>query len=176
MVLVDILYHADLELARQEHDREHRKENQRCPGAVAACRLAERKQPVQLGHARGTLEDVRESVIHAESHEDSDREERKQLDQRFEGYRRHHAFVALGCIQMARPEDDGECGEQQCHVERGVMAHADRRHFFRDDVRILQQNREATRYRLELQRDVGNHADDSNDGDDTAEQAAFAVA
>ena len=57
-------------------------------------------------------------------------------------------------------------------VASGADAGA-RRH---DDLRILQQDREAGRDRLQLQRDVGQDADHRDDRDQAAEQRALAVA
>ena len=67
-------------------------------------------------------EDVAEAVEHAEGDEDADREEREQLDHRLEGDRRDHALVALGRVEVARAEEDGEGRQQQRDVERGVAA------------------------------------------------------
>ena len=48
-----------------------------------------------------------------------------------------------------------------------------RRH---DDLGILDEDREAVRHRLQLQRDVREDADDRDDGDEAAQQRALAVA
>ena len=48
-----------------------------------------------------------------------------------------------------------------------------RRH---DDLGILHEDREAVRYRLQLQRDVRKDADHRDDGDEAAEQRALAIA
>ena len=52
----------------------------------------------------------------------ADREEGEQLHQRLEGDRRHHALVALGGVEVARAEQDGERGEHHRDVERVVAA------------------------------------------------------
>ena len=109
--------------------------------------------------------------------EDADREEGDQLDQRLEGDGGHHALVALGGVEVARAEDDGEERHEQRHVERGVL-HDDQRARLRrhDDLRVREQDLEAGGHRLQLQRDVGQDADHRDDGDQPAEQRALAVA
>ena len=75
------------------------------------------------------------------------------------------------------PNSDRERGEDHRHPERGVVADRAapprRRH---DDLGILDEDREAVRHRLQLQRDVRQDADHRDDGDEPAEQRALAVA
>ncbi|MCZ7562889.1 MAG: hypothetical protein M5U08_02970 [Burkholderiales bacterium] len=178
VAFVHVLDHRHLELARQEHDREHRQDRQPHPASVAAGdaldRREHRRQPRLGGGAR---EDVAESVVDDEGDEDADRHECEQFHQRLEGDRRDHALVMLGGVEMARSEQNGEERERRGHPERGVgqdRHRADgRRHH---DVRVLQQDHEAVRHRLQLQRDVGHDADHRDDGDQPADQRALAVA
>ena len=83
----------------------------------------------------------------------------------------------LGGIEMPRAEGDRECGQDQCHPERRVVAHrllAERlRH---DDLRVLHEDRVAGRHRLQLQRDVRQDADHRDNRDDAAQERALAIA
>ena len=120
VALVHVLDHRHLELARQEHDRDHRQERERSPARVVAGRAPERQQRIELRHLRGAVEDVAEAVVHPEGDEQPDGEEGEQLDQRLERDRRDHALVALGRVEVAGAEQDGEGGEQHRDVERVV--------------------------------------------------------
>ena len=103
MVLVDVLDHADLELARQEEDRQHRQKHERGPRAVSAGLAAEAQQLLDVRQLRGTREQVGKAAVQAEGDEHADREEGEQLDDRLERDRRDHAFVALGRVGIALP-------------------------------------------------------------------------
>ncbi|MDT4847349.1 hypothetical protein FQZ97_814010 [compost metagenome] len=66
VVLVDVLHHADLELAWQEEDRQHRQEDQRSPGTVSTGRAAEGQQLADIRQPRGLREHVGETMVKPE--------------------------------------------------------------------------------------------------------------
>ncbi|MCY1345726.1 hypothetical protein D9M69_317910 [compost metagenome] len=112
---------------------------------------------LQLRGIAGALEQVVEAVEQAEGDVGAHREESQKLDQGFEGDRQHHAAVVLGGVEVAGAEEDGEQGQHQGHDQRrvlgagagGVGAGADQQVHPEDDA-------------LELQGDVGQHADQAD--------------
>ena len=178
VLFVDVLDHRDLELARQEHDGEHRQDRQPHPARVAAGDALERgEQRRELRCRRGAREDVAEAVVDPEGHEGADREKREQLHERLERDGGHHALVVLGGVEVTRAERDREQRQDQRDPERGVLKDRHRADLGRhDDHRVLDEDREARRDRLQLQRDVGNDSDHRDDGHDAAEQRALPVA
>jgi hypothetical protein len=118
---VDVFHHRDLELARQQQSGEQRKEDQRAPTAVGRRRIGAIQPGRHLGHRCGTGEDVAHALVHAPDDEGADGQEGHQLDHRFDGDRRHHAFVTLGGIEVAGAEQDGEGGQDHRHVKRAVL-------------------------------------------------------
>src|SRR4030095_6889061 len=82
----------------------------------------------------------------------------------------------LGRVEVTRAKGDRESGEDHRYPQGGIFARwrgADAgRH---DDLRILDQDRETIRDRLQLKRDVGKDADHRDDGDKAAEQRALAI-
>ena len=150
VLFVDVFHDCDLKLSGQEQDREHREDGEPDPARVASAAASERGEKLRhLWIGGGAAEDVTEPVVEHERDEHADGEERHQLDDRFEGDRRHHALVAFRGIQVACAEGDGERGQQQRHVERGVGQHGHdpdvgRHH----DVRVLHDDGEAAGYGL----------------------------
>jgi hypothetical protein len=148
---LDVLHHQHVELPRQAHD-----------GGHGHAGLQQHGRPVHgllpvLGQLRGVagpVEQVAEAVVEAEGDEDAHGEEGGELDQRLEGDGQHHAAVVLGDVQAAGAEDDGEQRQHQRDDQRrvlgaaaaGVGAGADQQVHAQDDA-------------LELQGDVGQHAD-----------------
>ena len=57
---------------------------------------------------RARRKDVGETVVQAERDEDAHGDEREQLDDRFERDRGYQPFVALGSVEVAGAEQDGE--------------------------------------------------------------------
>ena len=115
--------------------------------------------------------------IETERHEQADRQERHELDDRLEGDGSHHAFMLLARIDMTGSEQDREQRHDEGHVKPGVLQDGRARRSARHhDLGILQQHRKAGRDRLELQRDVGEDPDHRDDGDQCAELEALAVA
>ena len=176
MVFVAVLDHRHLELARQHHDRERRQHGQGKPVLVAMCPRRD-DSGLSIPRRLGLVEQVGKAVIQAEGDEQADRQKGHQLDDRLEGDGRHHALVTLTGIEVPGAEQDGEGRQQQGHVEGRVLqigtvsttAAA-------CDLRIALQDRETVRDRLQLQRDVGHHAEHGDDGHEAAEQLALAVA
>ncbi len=119
VALVDVLDHHHLELPWQEDHRQHRQQRQREP-LVVGKRGAALQQLAHLGHALRAVEQVGRAAEQAPGHEAADRQEGQQLDHRLQRDRRHHAFVALGGVQVPRAEHDREAGQHQRHDQRAV--------------------------------------------------------
>ena len=85
--------------------------------------------------------------------------------------------MPLGSVKMPGSEEDGERRQQHGNVKSVVLKE---RQGFRGRrnqiVRILQDGRETGGNRFQLQSDVGHDAEDGNDGDQSAQYMAFAVA
>jgi len=177
VVLVHVLDDRDLELPRQEHDGEHREERHERPGAVAATAALDGEESLEPRRRAREGEDLAEPVVEAERDERAHRQEGEELHDRLEGDRRDEALVPLGRVEVARAEEDGERGERQRDVERAVLddrqGHGLGRHH---DVRVLQEDGEAARDRLQLERDVRDDADDRDDRHEPAQRLALAVA
>ena len=177
MRLVDILDDSNLELARQEKNRQPRQQDQRKPARVALAGRNRRHQMAQLRMRREMLEDVAEAVVETIGDEDADSKESDQLDAGLQRDRRHHAFVTFGGIEMSGSENDRESRQDQGDVEAHVGRHRHRgaaaRH---DDFRVAEQQADGAGHRLELQSDIGNDADHGDDGDQATEEMALAVA
>ncbi|MNZ58058.1 hypothetical protein D3C78_760570 [compost metagenome] len=151
---LDVFYHRDVELPGQADDGEH-----------GHARLHQHRRPVQrlrpivlqLGGAAGASEEVIETVEQAEGDVGAHREEGQQLDQGLEGNGQHHATVVLGGVEVAGAEEDGEQRQHQGHDQRRVLSagaggfrpRADQQVHPEDDA-------------LELQGDVGQHADQAD--------------
>ncbi len=178
MVFIDVLDHRDLKLARQEHDREHGQDRQPDPARIASRNTLERSEHGrELRFGGRAREHVPEAVVDPEGHERADREEREQLHERLERDCGHHALVMLGGVEVTRPEGNREQRQDKRHPQRGVLQDRHRRHLGgHDDLGILDENREAARDRLQLQRNVGNDPDDRDDGHDAAEERALPIA
>ena len=71
----------------------------------------------RLGEQRGR------AVEHPERHEEADRQEREQLDDRFGGDREHQAVLVLGGVDMARAEQHREGRHRQRDEQRDVAEH-----------------------------------------------------
>ncbi|MNO72306.1 hypothetical protein D3C76_632490 [compost metagenome] len=165
---LDVFHHGDVELPWQAHDRGHRHAG-----------LQQHRRPVhgvlpvflELRCVTRFFQQVAEAVVETEGDEDADGEEGRQLDQRFEGDGQHHAAVVFGDVQAARAEDDGEQREDQRHQQRrvlradtgGVGAGADQQVHAEDDA-------------LQLQGDVGQHADHADQRHHHGERLRLAVA
>ncbi|MNY55093.1 hypothetical protein D3C86_1910390 [compost metagenome] len=77
--------------------------------------------------------------------------------------------MALGGVEVAGAEQDGEDRQQQRHIERGVLQGAERLALVRHaDRRVLPEDQKAAGHRLELQGDIGDHADHRDQRDQAA--------
>ena len=152
VLLVDVLDDCDLELARQEHDRQHRQHGEPHPARVAAGNAFERRQQrCELRSRGGAREDVAEAVVDPEGDERPDGEEREKLHQRLEGDRGHHAFVVLCGVQVPGAEGDREQREDQRDPERRVPEDGNRDLRRHDDLGVLDEDRETAGHGFQLQ-------------------------
>ena len=115
-----VLHHGDVELARQQHDRdggEQRHDDERAPHRLAG------------QHRRGArrLHRLREQrhrpVEHEERHEHADRHEGDELDQRLGRDREDQAVLMLGRIDVARAEQHREGRHRERDEQRDVAEH-----------------------------------------------------
>ena len=177
VVLVHVLDDRDLELPREKHEREHRQEREERPGPPASARRRGAGELAQPGRCAGEAEDVAEAAVDAKRDERPDGEEGEELHQRLERDRGDEPLVPLGDVEVARAEQDRERGERDRDVERLVLQERRGEHLRRHrDVRVLQQDLEAAGDRLELERDVGDDAEDGDDRDEPAEELTLPVA
>ncbi len=114
------------------------------------------------------------AVEHPEGDEDADRQEGQQLDDRFGGDRQHQAVLMLGGVDMAGAEQHREHRHRQRDEQRDVAEQRAGDAGARRDLREDGFQRE--RHRFELQRDVGNRADDRDQRDGGGDRLALAVA
>ncbi len=166
-----VLDHGDMELARQAEEGHRRQERGDDPGERRA--LA-RHALGDLGRARDMGQEIARPVEQHEQHERPHGQQCQQLDHRFEGDRQHHAAMLLGGLDVAHAEQDGEERHQGGHDQRGVGVHHAARAV--EPGRRLGDGLEGRGHRLELQRDVGQHADRGEQRGGDADGAALAVA
>ena len=171
LVLIVVLDHRDVKLARQQNDghkRQQRGRQQRVEGRLAREDGAGlRTLPRRLEQRAGTAE-------HPEGHENANREEGEQFDDRLGGDRQHQAVLMLGGVDMPRSEQHGEGRhrqrDEQCDIaEQRPGQVADRRDMGEDGLK-------RRRHGFELQRDVGNGADNGDQRDHGGHRLALAVA
>ncbi len=172
--LIGILDDRDVELPGQAEDREQREQGHGHP-AGAVDPAGEQTMQVRIGGDLGG--ELAEPPEGAPRDESADRQKRDQLDHRFERDGEDHALVVLGRVDVPGAEQDREQGENQRGDQRRVaperQARGGRRH---DDVRVLEQNPEAGRERLQLERDVGQGAEHGDHGHGRGHDLALAVA
>ena len=164
-----ILDDRNMELARQEYDREHGEQGHGDPPpAIEALR-----KEVRHGWCRSSrLVEGHRAVGKDEGDEGSDRDEGDQLDDRFNRDRQHHAMLMLGRVDVAGAEQDREGGhgdgDEKGQILCGRIDPADGTR--RD------QGLERERDGLQLDGNVGNNADHRDDCHQGAEHFAFAIA
>jgi hypothetical protein len=151
VVLVHILDHQHLELAREHDDGDHRDEHQRNPVRISADGFeGEKALEGRLDGSAG--EHPAEAAIDAIRDEQADRQECEELHHRLEGDRRHHALMTLAGVNVPRAEQYGEGGHDQRDVERRVLQKRCGTKLGRHlDVRVVLQHGEACRDCLQLQ-------------------------
>lgn len=156
------LHKGDVELARQAEDGQGRQQGD---GGEARRDLGRRGQGAQALHdARG-----RAFVQQQDQGEDGDEQQGAQLDHRLQPDRLDQAAIVLGQVGTARPEQDGEEGQDAGqHQNRQTLGPRHRR--------AGGQQGAGHRQRLQLQRDIGQRPQDGDDGDRRAQGLALAVA
>ena len=162
-----ILYHADVELPRQQHDGEKRQQHH-------GEEIADRRRVIDRAHRFRRFHRAFEQLgraEHPERHENADGEKREQLDDRFSRHRQHQAVLVLGCVGMPRSEQHRKGRHRQRHHERDI---ADQRHAG-DGVILAHDGFERRADRLQLQRDVGHRPDDGDDRHRCGDRLALAV-
>ena len=160
-----------MELARQQHDGEERQ--QRHGHERADLRLAgEHRRRIGLLH--GLREQRGWAVEHVEGDEYADGEKGDELDDRLGRDRQHQSVLVLGGVDVAGAEQHRERRHGECHEQRDVAEHRLRVAGIGRDLR--QDGAERRRHRFELQRDVGNRADDGDQRDGRSHRLALAVA
>ncbi len=166
-----VLHHGDMELARQQHDRHGRE--QRHGDERAPYRLArEHGGGVRRFHRLG--EQRHRTVEHHECHEDADRHERDQLDDRLGRDRQDQAVLMLGGVDMARAEQHREGRHRHGDEQRDVAEH--RLRHAGGHVEMRQDRAERCGHGFELQRDVRDRADDRDQRDRCGDRLMLAVA
>ena len=165
---IDILDDDDLELSRQQDDRQSGEQDQRSP--TASLRRIKLQQSAQFRRGSGPLENVRQTAKNSVRHEQSDGEEGHQLDHRLEGNRRHHPLVPLGGVEMPGTEEHREQGQRRRNQQGRIQPPREDAGFD-----LTKQDRQAGRHGLQLQCDVGHDANDRDYRHQSGEQLALAV-
>jgi len=163
-----ILHHADMELARQQHDREKRQQRH-CD------KIADRRRGFDGAHGLRRFHRAFPQLRRAEHHEGDEHacsDEGHQLDQRFRRYCQHQAVLVLGGVGLARAEQHREGGEGDGDDEGDVADIGNA-----GNVLILIEDRLQRRCDgFQLQRDVRHRADDGDGGGGGRDGLALAVA
>ena len=158
-----------MELPRQQYDGEQRQHRHR---AKTRQRRHARQHRRGIGLVERAGEQRQRAVKHHEGHENADGEERHQLDDRFGGDRQHQAVLMLGGVGVAGAEQHRECRHEQRDEQRAV---ADDR-LRGAGIGLRQDGADRRRHRFELQRDIGNHADNGDQRHGRRHRLALAVA
>ena len=117
LALVVVLDHGDVELPRQQQDRDERQQRhrqQRVERRLAGQHRGGRRRIHRLAEQRDR------PVEHPEGDEDADRQERQQLDDRFGGDRQHQAVLMLGRVDVPGAEQHREHRHRQRDEQRHV--------------------------------------------------------
>ncbi len=170
LVLVVVFDHGDVELARKQQDREQRQQRHHREGPEirrarqdgAGLRMFDRP-----GEERGR------PVEHREGHEYADRQERDQLDERFRRDRQDQPVLVLGRVDMARAEQHREGRHRERDQQRDIAE--DRLDDAGTGGERAQHGGERARHRFELERDIGNGADDRDQGHQRRHALVLAV-
>ena len=152
VLLIDVFHHRDLELAWQQHDREHGENGERPPTAIAVAGVGHGHERLEFGHQLGARKDVAKSIEDAEGDKQTHGQEGQQLDHGLECNGCHHTFMPLGGVQMPRAKQEREGGQDRGDVQRAVLPQRLGRGLGgHDDIGVVQQNRETVGDRLQLQ-------------------------
>jgi hypothetical protein len=163
-----ILHHADMELARQQHDRAERQQRH-------GQEVADRGLVLDGAHRLRRLHRALDQFMrreHPEGHEHADGEEGDQLDDGFGGDRQHQPVLVFGGIGLSGAEQHREHRHRQHHHQRDIADDRD----LREQLVLAQDGFERGGHRLELQRDVGHRADDRDQRHGGGDRLALAVA
>ncbi|MHC2701275.1 hypothetical protein ACVMHZ_004408 [Bradyrhizobium liaoningense] len=163
-----ILHHADVELARQQHDRAQRQQRH-------GQEVADRRRVVDRAHRLRRLHRALDQLMwreHPEGDEDAGGEEGDQLDDGFGRDRQHQAVLVLCGIGLPRAEQHREGRHRQRHHQRHVADDRD----VGEGLVLAQDRFERGGNRLELERDIGHRADDRHQRDGRRHRLALAVA
>ena len=169
--LAVVLHHGDVKLARQQHDgeqRQHRHRDQRAEQRLAGQHRGGIRTFERAGEQR------ERAVEQPERHENADRHERDELDQRFGRDRQHQSVLVLGGVDVPGSEQHCEQRHRDRDVEGDVAEHRLHRAARRSDVN--QDRGQRGRHRFELQRDVRDGADDGDQRDGRGHRLRLAVA
>ena len=121
VALTDVFHHHHLKLPGQKQHRQHRQQDQRKPLRPGkAIALLQPHQALQGWHRLGAGKQVAQAVEQAINHKHTHCQEGHQLDHRLEGYRRHHALVPLGGVQVPGAKHHGETGQHQRDIKSTV--------------------------------------------------------
>ncbi len=167
-----VLDHCHVELARQQHGRATRQEDERAEADQSRRVIEQVGGEVAL---RETGRQTVEAVEHDEGHITADGQEGGKLDDGFERDRDHQPVLVLRRVRVPRPEGDRESREHHRHDEREIAIY---RRVLRDRRApgARQEYAERSRNRLELKRDVGDRADQRDERHERRDPLALAVA
>ena len=133
---------------------------------------------VSTAAVRGCLHRLGEQrhrpVEHDEGDEHADGHEGDQLDQRFGRDRQDQPVLMLGRVDVARAEQHREDRHRERDEQRDVAEH--RLRHAGGHVEMGQDRAERGRHRLELQRDIGDRADDRDQRHGRGDRLVLAVA
>ena len=170
LAFIVVLDHRHVELPRQQDDRHERQQR---GGEQRVERRLPREDAGGLRAVPRRLEQRAGAAEHPEGHEDADREEGEQLDDRFGGDRQHQTVLVFGGVDMAGAEQHREGRHRQRDEQRNI---AEQRLRGAGAGRDMRQDRfQRSRHGFELQRDIGNGADDGDQRDGCRHRLALAV-
>ncbi len=164
MLQVVVFHHAGMELAGQADDRQHRQQQR---GDEALRKQGRLEHGADRRHVTDPLPHVHRAVEDREQAEQADDHERHQLDEGFKTHRQHQPGLVLGGVDMAGAEQQRKDRHQSGHHQGDVRR---RRHLGAHHML------EGQGHRLELQGDVGQHADHRHQGHQHRQLPGLAVA
>ena len=172
VALVAVLDDRHVELARQHEHAARRQKDVHRPVAEIRRLLEGALGRRARDEARGQ---IAKAIIHAPGDENADDEEGQQLDHRFRRDGEDQSVLMLRRLDVPRAKGHGETrqhdGDANRHIARRVRVD--------DDVAALQRvehGRQRLRDRLQLQGDVGHHADHRDRRHQRRHRAGFAIA
>ena len=166
-----VLDHGDVELARQHQYGEAAERGQHQP--------ARRRGPIIDGLAdlligAEAFDHPGRAAEHHEGDDEADGQEGRELDDRFHRDRQHEPVLVLGRVGVTGAEQNGEHRQQRGDDQRNVADHRVEGRW-RAGV-VFDHQADGIRDRLELQGDVGDHADGGDQRGRRGDDEALAVA